>query len=281
MSVQQEKFKAIADKIREKTGTTEPIIPNDFTNKIDEVYAAGEKHQYDELWDALQKNGDRTNYKNAFYGWSEDIFIPQYPLNIVGDMTGIFMDADFTDMKNHVTNHNITINTNQVTNFTNAFNGCLNLTSVPQLDFTNATVANYLFYKCGNLLEVGEIGGEKTTGYNSAFYGCKALKKIGLIHSLTNSTWTTAFLLCSALEDVEFVGVIGTDINFQYSTALKKESIMSIIKALSNNISSKTVTLSKTAVNAIDWSNTVIDGVTYNTWEEVIGARNNWTIGLV
>ena len=41
MSYQQEQFKAIADKIREKTGTTDPIKPIDFANKIDEVYEAG------------------------------------------------------------------------------------------------------------------------------------------------------------------------------------------------------------------------------------------------
>lgn len=41
MSIQQEKFKAIADKIREKTNKTDVIKPNDFVNKIDEVYNAG------------------------------------------------------------------------------------------------------------------------------------------------------------------------------------------------------------------------------------------------
>ncbi len=41
MSVQQEKFKAIADKIREKTNTEDLIVPNDFADKIDDVYLAG------------------------------------------------------------------------------------------------------------------------------------------------------------------------------------------------------------------------------------------------
>lgn len=41
MSYQQEKFKEIANKIREKTGTTTLIVPNDFASKIDDVYEAG------------------------------------------------------------------------------------------------------------------------------------------------------------------------------------------------------------------------------------------------
>lgn len=41
MSIQQGKFKQIADKIREKLGTQDLIKPSDFVNKIDDVYKAG------------------------------------------------------------------------------------------------------------------------------------------------------------------------------------------------------------------------------------------------
>jgi hypothetical protein len=41
MSYQQENFTAIADKIRERTNTTDLIIPKDFPSKIDDVYRAG------------------------------------------------------------------------------------------------------------------------------------------------------------------------------------------------------------------------------------------------
>ena len=41
MSIQQEKFKEIADKIRSILGTADMIAPNDFTDKIDEVMARG------------------------------------------------------------------------------------------------------------------------------------------------------------------------------------------------------------------------------------------------
>ena len=41
MSYQQEEFRKIADKIREKTGTTDLIIPNEFASKIEDVYNKG------------------------------------------------------------------------------------------------------------------------------------------------------------------------------------------------------------------------------------------------
>ena len=66
MSIMQEKFKAIADKIREKLDITELIKPNDFADKIDDVYAAGKKAEYDAFWDVCQNNGERNDYQYAF-----------------------------------------------------------------------------------------------------------------------------------------------------------------------------------------------------------------------
>lgn len=43
LTIMQEKFKAIADKIREKLGITDLIKPNDFVNKIDDVYDAAKE----------------------------------------------------------------------------------------------------------------------------------------------------------------------------------------------------------------------------------------------
>lgn len=48
MSTQIEKFTAIADKIREKTNSAEPMTANDFVDKIDDVYSAGQSSMVDE-----------------------------------------------------------------------------------------------------------------------------------------------------------------------------------------------------------------------------------------
>lgn len=48
MSVQQEKFKEIADAIREKTGSTDLIKPSEFASKVGEVYEAGQQSMVDE-----------------------------------------------------------------------------------------------------------------------------------------------------------------------------------------------------------------------------------------
>ena len=82
MSVQQEKFKEIADAIREKTGSTDLIKPSEFANKIDEVYEAGQQSEYDRFWDGYQEKGKRRAYWGAFAerGWNDSNLKPKYPI---------------------------------------------------------------------------------------------------------------------------------------------------------------------------------------------------------
>lgn len=265
MSAQQEKFKAIADKIREKTGTTEPIVPNDFANKIDDVYAAGvtdgKKTQYDEFWDNYQENGERQAYGYAFSGkgWTAETFKPKYDI-ISGsaDIIYIFARAlNGVDLTQHLKDLGRAFNTDKCQSFNAAFGYGL-FTTFPSINTSSAIVMTNMFRQCTNLRVIEKL----------------ILREDG------KQTWSDSFYQCTALEEITLEGVIGTNIDFKYSPLLTKESITSIITALSETTGA-TLTLSQTAVNAVDWNGTVIDGVTYNTWKEVIGVRNNWTIGLL
>lgn len=84
MSVQQENFRTIADKIREKTNKTELIKPIEFANKIDEVYDAGKNAEYDTFWDNFQDYGNRTDYDHAFFSkyWNDNTFKPKYSIKL-------------------------------------------------------------------------------------------------------------------------------------------------------------------------------------------------------
>ena len=119
MSVQQQKFKEIADKIREKTGETDLIKPSDFASKIDDVYTAGQNAggggsdaptyeqgfedgkiaERDAFWDAYQQNGNRTGYTYAFYGkgWKDENYAPQHPIHTSGAFTQMYAYSSITD----------------------------------------------------------------------------------------------------------------------------------------------------------------------------------------
>lgn len=85
-----------------------------------------------------------------------------------------------------------------------------------------------------------------------------------------------AFTNCSSLEDIVVEGYFGVSMNFQYSKLLTKASIVSIVNAMSPNISGLSLTLSLDAVN-----NAFEGGSTGAEWLALAGTRSNCTINLV
>jgi hypothetical protein len=84
--------------------------------------------------------------------------------------------------------------------------------------------------------------------------------------------YLSAFKGCTNLKSIVFEGVIGQDIDFQWSTLLSKESIENIIAHLSSNATGKTLTLSKTAVNNV---------FSTEEWSSLVSKKSNWTITLI
>lgn len=201
MSIQQDNFKAIADKIREKTGTTELIKPLDFASKIDDVYAAGQNSgggggsydqgfadgkqaKQDAFWNSFQKNGTRTDYSYAFMYWSDDIYNPKYPIE-------------------------------------GSINQCLAYSTI-----TDTLVDMRVIYT-------------KTTVCATIFQNCRQLKTIRYIEfSPYADLRNTIFQNCDALETLKVGGTINSN-NFDvhWSTRLSHDSLMSIIDALADKTS--------------------------------------------
>ena len=120
---------------------------------------------------------------------------------------------------------------------------------------------------------------------SQAFYQCVRLKRIPkLIFSGTTNV-NNMFSNCSALEELYCEGTIDIDgLNLKDCTKLSKESITSIINALSTATKGLTVTLSKVAVNtAFETSEGANDGELSSEWDALGGEnreKKNWTISL-
>lgn len=104
--VKTEKLTAIADSIREKTGETDTITIDEIPNKMNEVFEAGKKSQYDEFWDSFQTNGNRDRYICAFAGagWDNNSLKPKYlvkPSNDQFAIMQIFMYCNWTGGNNN------------------------------------------------------------------------------------------------------------------------------------------------------------------------------------
>lgn len=259
---------SMANAIRTKKGTADTIKASDFPNEIGEVYEAGKAHgetvgkkaRYDEFWDALQQNGNRTAYYYAFPFWGDECFYPKYDIRPTGWAASIFTDMTIVNFKQRLIDCGVTFDLSKGTSITGLFSGCRYNTRVPTINTTSATDLSTLFYANRALIEIEKL----------------VLKSDG------SQIFRDTFYVCVELKDLTIEGVIGQNgFDVQWSTKLSKASITSIVNALSTTTSGLTVTLSKTAVNkAFETSSGANNGSTSTEWLALVATRANWTISL-
>jgi hypothetical protein len=254
------------DKIREKTNKTEKIKSGEVTEKINEVYEVGyeqgRKAEYDAFWEAIQNNGQRTNYMYAFAQWNAEYIRPKYKVVPTESVKNIFFKS--YGVKKIESQY-------------------FDLSQVPRGTSDSASMA-FSFYGCNELVEIEDIGLSPSYNYAYAFEA-RSLRKIAKITVDAETKMQNAFDYCYALEDITFGGEIGDSMNLKWSTKLTRASIESIINHLSDSTTGKTLTLSKTAVlNAFELSE-VMEGRLVGTyiaeWLSLIASKQNWTITLV
>ncbi len=220
----------------------------------DEVFGAGKQAEYDRFWDSNQKNGNRGTYSGGFAGsgWNEETLNPKYVIKPTGQH-GQFLfyfcnygakNLDFRTIKDKV---DLSSTTSANSMFSNAWVDYI------EVDFSNITQMVSCF-------DEGHSPGHKT------HISIKVSEK-------TTSGLSSAFQYCNALTDLIFEegSVIAVSINLQYSP-LNKESITSVVNALSATSSGQTATFKKTAKEA---------AFTADEWAELIADKTNWTFSLV
>ena len=210
MSYQQEKFKEIADAIREKTGETEPIKPSEFAEKIPEVYEAGMA----EVLKDFNHGGSRTSYNYGLYSWrlTDEILKhlpPLKPQNATRMFSHTYEDADKYKV-----------------NLKNA-----------DIDFSECTTYAYAFYQSG-VEEIGVIDASNVTasdGLYQMFYGRygNAIRWIDKFIVSENTKFDLTFQQSWELEHCIFEGCIAKNgLALGTSDKLDRESILSVIDCL-------------------------------------------------
>lgn len=142
-----------------------------------------------------------------------------------------------------------------------------------------------MFNGAGNITDIKVPIYHRGTNLGYLFNACRTLKRIPALHMLAEVTnFQSAFYHCLLLEDITITGTIGENIDFQWSKKLTRASIESILNALSDTATGKTLTLSNDAVYEAfalrdDDGNKLpyLEGI----WQEYIYIKSNWTITLV
>ena len=168
-------YNDIASAIQEKLGTEDKYKPSAMAGAVGEVYDAGLHAMdgeaqsqtelinqiadvlenkagtfYDAFWDALQENGTRRNYDNAFIrsGWNDVAYNPKYPIIATDGATSmLYLNHTVTDTK------------------------------VP-IDLSGVTT-NFTFYNATKLKTIRKIIVSEATKYNSTVFGyCDSLENM-------------------------------------------------------------------------------------------------------
>ena len=207
------------------------------------VFEAGRQAEYDEFWETFQNKGAKTNYNDAFKGWYSACFKPKY--FVVTSAQNMFQNASMIGNE-----------------------------YIKRLDFSQCVNFIQAFYSC-SVEELGIIDASNTVkgyGFTSIFASATKLSKIEkfIFPKDSNVAYNTPFLNCNRLTDITIGGTIHKTISFS-SSPLSKESIESIINALSSSASSQTLTLKQTAKET---------AFTDEEWATLIATKPNWTISL-
>ena len=206
-----------------------------------------------------------TNFGYMFYGCDFLTYVP-----LIDTSNGTNFRYMFYACSNLTTIPSI--DTSNGTDFSDMFCGCYRLTTAPSIDTSNGTDFSEMFYGCSKLTTVPSIDTSNGTNFRYMFYGCSNLTTILSIDISKGTNLSSMFQSCSKLENITFEGQINERINFQWSTLLTKDSIISIINALSPSSSGLICTLSQAAIN---------NNFTKDERVELFSTKLNWTISLV
>lgn len=220
----------VANSIRTKTGTTEQINAQDFSNQILNIPSGG--NTLKNLLDATQS----TYYLfNNYKGTSVDNLIKPNDTENVTNMAEMFNyctnltsipqlnTSNVTDMRHMFYNcKNLTtiplLNTSNVTEMYDMFNGCSKLTTIPLLDISNVTNIGNMFFLCSNLTTVPALDVNNVTSMSQMFSYCSNLKSI----LMTN---------------------IGANLNISASTKFERSDLLVILNNLKTVTEAKTLTM--------------------------------------
>ena len=207
----------------------------------------GKRQAYDAFWDEYQQNGNRTSYEYAFYGrhWTDELFKPKYKMRPI-NMGQCFYGA------NNIT-RDLTadmIDTSRCTNMYFAFSGlmCAHLPIVDMRKVTVYSYARFPFYNCENLQSIEGLY-LPNVGVENPFHRCESLREVRL------------------LGDGKFL----MDINMGVCP-LSRESIESVMAALSDTVTGQTATFNKAAVEA---------AFSADEWAALVASKPIWAVVTV
>ena len=238
--VDNEKLTALADAIREKTGSSDSLTIDQMKTAIEGIsVGGGEGNTLKKLLD----NTKSTMYLFYNYqGTSVDDFFQYNDTSNVTNMSYMFYNCRKLETIP-------LLNTSKVTNMDNMLRDCRSLTTIPLLDTSSVTAMNSAFSSCKALKSFPLLDTSSVTNINSMFSNCDELETIPLLDMISITDQNNANYIVSnckkltnlTLKNIKVTLQIGSGTSWGHLLTL--DSLINTCKECINVGSSKTLTI--------------------------------------
>lgn len=177
-----------------------------------EAFEEGKQAAYDELWDSLQTNGERTVYEKAFGSpWNDGNFRPKHSM-IPVNANHMFGASAITDLQALLDECGVTLDFSKVSyNRLTQWLQESKITRVGTVDLTSLTNATYVFYAAKSLVTIEKLIFAETNVFSNTWFQQSA--------NITN---------INAVEGT----IASNGFNVSYCPKLTHDSLMRIINVL-------------------------------------------------
>ena len=237
----------------EMASALRPMYMNAYSEGITEGYENGKQNEHNRFWSTYCSDGTGGDWRRKFANpsWTDELFDPPFTKIKATLYAGsMFQNSGIRNGLKKLTEIDVSETNVSKSSMSNFANSSLS-NYYPIMKFPAGCDLNLSFAHNTNLVEIEKLVIDETT------------------------TFTNTFLSCSRLKNITIEGTIGQSIDFK-DCPLTAASLVSVIEHLSDNAIGATATFKQSATNAADWSTT-----NYNSWDQLIATKPNWTITLM
>jgi len=135
----------------------------------------------------------------------------------------------------------VSLDTSSVTNFTNMFQSCSSLQTVPALNTAAGTNFSAMFQSCSSLQTVPALNTAAGTNFAAMFQSCSSLQTVPALNTAAGTNFTNMFYNCYSLQQSD---ITGTKYTISYASAnLSAAALNNIYTKLGTAAGAQTITV--------------------------------------
>ena len=117
------------------------------------------------------------------------------------------------------------LDTSNTTNFDEMFYECRGLQQISEIDTSKGTKFSYMFYRCYNITSIPQLDTSSGTNFGDMFEECKALESIPELNTSSGTNFSNMFYSCTSLKSASLPDTSkGTNFNEMFSNCNSLES---------------------------------------------------------